>query len=622
MSHYYVHDIRHVADKFGLSTESPLAQRLGKANTKRRQLLAYNRDHSERIAKYVDIASERAADRGSKSTSSAPKDATSSQWTQDTTASTIRPIDFEAPSDAGRTRFSSTSSTGDDHKILTIPLPPEYESASQNVPFMCPYCYQLIQLENFDDDWEYHVYSDLRPYICTFGNCAQESQLYDSYTEWSEHEWLFHRCEWACHICPNIFSSGGDFRAHLRDDHAGSIAENQLDMIIQLSGRPATSPQQCSLCNKAPVGDLGRFQKHLARHLRQLSLFVLPNSEYEDTDEGSETDCERSLDDIDSRNAILSNSGSRRSVNSWEYDEETHEVTLEAHNASGLAAAPTQGAAGDSGEESKSSAPGLRRDYARVIPRRSQQLHLGESGHPIQYAQPPKFEYQSFESHYQTFDPHSLRVSNDPGAGYNIERLADEVAQLEVNTESNKSHTAIDYTGFTLFMSELPDQKATWANAERTPMKMSHAQLEDLVQKRAKEVSAANQYESLSPEQRTAVDELIKELQSDFGICTFAYVKVYQNIDPQDDYFNTPCMEVILSRQLEKRLHDDQAGPSQAGSHPVSQVPRPPPDAKSPEGTYKKQHNMSGFGGTYLYICVCLGDKPKPESRPCIRNMH
>jgi hypothetical protein len=580
MSHYYVHDIRHVADKFGLPTESPLAQRLGKANTKRRQLLAYNRDHSKRIAKYVDKASERAADRGSKSTSSAPKDTTSSQWTQDTTASTIRPIDFEVPSDAGRTRFSSTSSTGDgQRKLLTIPLPPEYEKASQNVPFMCPYCYQLIQLENFEDDWEYHVYSDLRPYICTFGNCAHASQLYDSYTEWSEHEWQFHRREWACHICPNIFSSGGDFRAHLRDDHAESIPENQLDTIIQLSGRPVTSPQQCCLCNKAPVGDLGRFQKHLARHLRQLSLFVLPNPEYGDTDGGSETDCERGLDDIDSRNAILSNSG-RRSVSSWEYDEETHEVTLEAHHASGLADIPAQGAAGDRVEESKSSAPGLRRDDSRVT------------------------------------------LTNDPGVGYNIERLVDEVAQLEVNTESNKSHTAIDYIGFTLFMSELPDRKATWANAEKTPMKMSHAQLEDLVQKRAKEVSVANQYESLSPEQRTAVDELIKELQSDLGRCTFAYIKVYQNIDPQDDYFDTPCMEVILSRQLETSLHDDQADPGEAGSHPLSQVPRPPPDAKSPEGTYRKQHNTSGFGRTYLYICVCLGDKPKPEFRPCIRNMH
>ncbi len=69
----------------------------------------------------------------------------------------------------------------------SIPSLPVGSSVTRRDPFICPYCHQTVQVDK-DEDWIYHVYSDLRPDICTFGGCVEEDQLYVSFTEWSAHE--------------------------------------------------------------------------------------------------------------------------------------------------------------------------------------------------------------------------------------------------------------------------------------------------------------------------------------------------------------------------------------------------------------------------------------------------
>lgn len=165
---------------FGISEKSTLAQRLGRANTKRRQILAYHQDHSDQISKYVDVVLEKAK----LAPSNGPK-SISTKWTQNTTASTILQ-NQQVGSDSGRTKFSVTTSTANDQPAASIPPPPKQRgNSAENEPFFCPYCHQTIQLENLEEDWRYHVLDDLRPYICTFGDCVKADQLYDSYTEWS-----------------------------------------------------------------------------------------------------------------------------------------------------------------------------------------------------------------------------------------------------------------------------------------------------------------------------------------------------------------------------------------------------------------------------------------------------
>ncbi|CAI7611220.1 unnamed protein product [Penicillium pancosmium] len=223
LHHFQYFDIQHVSDKFNLPIDSKLARRLGEANTRRRQLLAYYRSHTDKIAKYVDVAIDKATENINRPfeiddiglfSQKAPT--ISSKWTQDTTASTIHQQDTEVASDSGKTTFSTTTSSMNDQYQASIPPLPS-KSLTKG-PFSCPYCRQMIQLEN-ESDWVYHVHSDLKPYICTLGDCTKSNQLYDSYTEWSGHERQFHRREWFCHVCSDTFETESSFSDHLQKLH-------------------------------------------------------------------------------------------------------------------------------------------------------------------------------------------------------------------------------------------------------------------------------------------------------------------------------------------------------------------------------------------------------------------
>ena len=299
LRHFEIFDIQHVCGKFSLPTDSALAQRLGKANTRRREILAYYRTHGDKISKYIDVFIDEVFQSPKLScagrvdppasfpaSASSPGDrdgahsVMSTEWTQDTSVSTVRIEETEIASDAGRTVFSVPSSIAGDETLTPLPSIPE--TATENTPFICSICCQTITLKKLPVDWEYHVYSDLRPYICTFGNCIQADQLYDSYTEWSEHERSFHRREWLCNFCSLILDYPDALRRHIQSAHLDIAPKAQLQPMIRLSERAITTAQQCPLCSKPPISDPTRFQKHLARHLRQVSLFTLPREDPDD----------------------------------------------------------------------------------------------------------------------------------------------------------------------------------------------------------------------------------------------------------------------------------------------------------------------------------------------------
>lgn len=166
-----------------------------------------------------------------------------------------------------------------EQNVNVVPPPPSASSVTRRDPFICPYCHQTVQVKN-DEDWIYHVYSDLRPYICTFGGCVKENQLYDSFTEWSAHERQFHRRQWFCTLCPYISGKKSSFIRHLDAHHTDLSNEQRQEMENQ--SKSSTLAQQCPLCTKPPMSNSSRFQQHLARHLQQLALFVLPRGEADD----------------------------------------------------------------------------------------------------------------------------------------------------------------------------------------------------------------------------------------------------------------------------------------------------------------------------------------------------
>ncbi|KAL9004775.1 MAG: hypothetical protein Q9188_002410 [Gyalolechia gomerana] len=172
--------------------------------------------------------------------------------TQDEMLSDTVATDFTSPNDdkddsisLGATSYASSLQSG---AGLTIPPPPQ-ESAEQK-PFECPFCFYIITIDN-TLSWTKHVFQDLLPYICPYSDCPVPEKLYDSRHDWSN---------------------------HLRSSHLSFYND-----------------QVCPLCEN--VTESGpQFERHLARHLEDLALFVLPVT---DKDEFTNDDTDMSSPEIE-----------------------------------------------------------------------------------------------------------------------------------------------------------------------------------------------------------------------------------------------------------------------------------------------------------------------------------
>ena len=139
-----------------------------------------------------------------------------------------------------------------------------------------------------------HVFTDLRPYVCTFEEC--DLKLFADRHAWFSHELECHRLEWCCRFCSHPpFGSETRLSTHMRQKHAQFSLPSQLPALIRASRQsvdriPATA---CPLCHwDATLSDLNKqtpsdetlvvtleqFRQHLGAHMEQLALFALPRS--------------------------------------------------------------------------------------------------------------------------------------------------------------------------------------------------------------------------------------------------------------------------------------------------------------------------------------------------------
>lgn len=133
-----------------------------------------------------------------------------------------------------------------------------------------------------------HVFRDLRPYICTFESCTNEQKLYVSRHAWIHHELQVHRREYACHLCDKVVSSRRTASAHLKEHHSDSFSPAQLGIILELCNRQVdvtAHKDSCLVCGEELP--LPALQEHLAEHMEDFALFVLPSNGEEDA-EGSD----------------------------------------------------------------------------------------------------------------------------------------------------------------------------------------------------------------------------------------------------------------------------------------------------------------------------------------------
>lgn len=85
-----------------------------------------------------------------------------------------------------------------------------------------------------------------------------------------------HRRTWICQECSLSFPTKDFVREHLEESHSGSWTDKQLPLLLEICERPIDETEiiNCPMCPAALY--LGKLLDHLAGHLEELSLFVLP----------------------------------------------------------------------------------------------------------------------------------------------------------------------------------------------------------------------------------------------------------------------------------------------------------------------------------------------------------
>ncbi|KAH8587113.1 hypothetical protein B0O99DRAFT_37904 [Bisporella sp. PMI_857] len=293
-------DIVHVGDKYAHTRSGQywLRERLGTAITRRRQYLYYRREHQKlmeetHMIKHID----------GKTVWSGEK------------ASTYQEGDFHQPrgadpltmtqivSQLARTEYADSSKGKDGAAdLLRTPLLPRNANgvrAEYGQHFECSLCWRPQVMQN-KNEWKKHVFSDLRPYVCTFEDCGLN--MFESQHQWFDHELRFHRMQYLCQICDNITSmTRPQLEKHISRSHPGELVRNALDEILDSGQIPRIDASDCPLCveygerlqqiNQSQKCDvsLKQFQVHLGRHMEQLALSALPEDDLDEDDDSGDS---------------------------------------------------------------------------------------------------------------------------------------------------------------------------------------------------------------------------------------------------------------------------------------------------------------------------------------------
>jgi hypothetical protein len=120
----------------------------------------------------------------------------------------------------------------------------------------------------------------------------------------------------------------------------------------------------------------------------------------------------------------------------------------------------------------------------------------------------------------------------------------------------NQPHPHNKYDGYLFFKADpLPGQRMTWLRVERTQIDFTQAEFYGMIYERAFEISAADQYQTLSDERRAHVNQLIHDRrhQNPSVEWSCAYVKEHRRIvndrDTIDRGYGTVAMTVILMQR-------------------------------------------------------------------------
>jgi nucleoside phosphorylase len=317
-------DIAHVGEmypKLAKDDNAWLRQRLGRAITQRRHYLSYIQDHHEKLEDNHDKADSSAARSQApvikQSLASKPIPDTASRPSFFTKATTVAPkritpqnlvAQESDPEDDARSYTTvSRSVDGDLESSTTVRIPKLDDVRDGNKKeFQCPFCFRIKTFKS-ERTWRKHVFSDLRPYVCTFPDC--DAPYFGDINQWFQHEMTLHRVAYKCFLCPNtVFYREDKHLSHLQREHAEMLDDSEEQLGRNLARKPLDQipASDCPCCSdwgdrlkeriihtsgSAPNDNLAVvptvFKRHLAGHLEQLALFAVPVGAATDDDNNS-----------------------------------------------------------------------------------------------------------------------------------------------------------------------------------------------------------------------------------------------------------------------------------------------------------------------------------------------
>lgn len=177
-----------------------------------------------------------------------------------------------------------------------------------------------------------HIFSDLRPYICTFTRCQEELVQFDRRSDWADHEFKKHRVRkfWNCVGCSERLSAVEEWEDHLQKVHDIRFTGRNLQAARRLALIEEEQPaeqEECPLCCKVVNKSRRGFIAHVGHHMEQIALIVLPR----DVDDTESNSCSSSIEHItveESRNPVKINTEKASKKERRKVDEAEEEMTL------------------------------------------------------------------------------------------------------------------------------------------------------------------------------------------------------------------------------------------------------------------------------------------------------
>lgn len=135
------------------------------------------------------------------------------------------------------------------------------------------------------------MFADLEPYICTFPKCDLGLKSFANRKAWANHEFIVHRSKrtWVCSHCKRTFDDPNLFGWHLSKDHSGILPDDGIESVVKSVATTSVAVEDtaCPFCRENLGNSNRTFAMHVARHMEEIALAVLPRDYDSDNEHGS-----------------------------------------------------------------------------------------------------------------------------------------------------------------------------------------------------------------------------------------------------------------------------------------------------------------------------------------------